>query len=56
MRLSVAIDLHAKTGYQPARNHGREIYGLQHRSLNESADALAQEIIDRFTELAGTKR
>jgi len=49
-------DLPVKTGYQLAQNGGRAINESQYPSLNERADALAQEIIDRFTELAGTKR
>ncbi|UIN38409.1 ParA family protein [Methylobacterium oryzae] len=51
-----ATDLPVKTGYQLAQNQGRAINESQYPSLNERADALAQEIIDRFTELAGTKR
>lgn len=49
-------DLPIKTGYQLAQNQGRAINESQYPSLNERADALAQEIIDRFTELAGIKR
>ncbi|SDA15585.1 chromosome partitioning protein [Methylobacterium sp. UNC378MF] len=51
-----ATDLPHKTGYQLAQNGGRAINESQYPSLNERADALAQEIIDRFTELAETKK
>lgn len=44
-----ATDLPVKTGYQLAQNQGRAINESQYRSLNERADALAQEIIDRLS-------
>lgn len=49
-------DLPSKTGYQLAQNQGRSVNESAYPSLNDRADALAQEIIDRFTALAGTKR
>lgn len=44
-----ATDLPVKTGYQLAQNQGRAINESQYPSLNERADALAQEIIDRLS-------
>ena len=56
MLFARANGMPVKTGYQLAQNTGRAINESQYPSLNERADALAQEIIDRFTELAGTKK
>jgi chromosome partitioning protein len=42
-------DLPSKTGYQLAQNNGRAVNESAYPSLNERADALAQEIIDRLS-------
>lgn len=44
-------DLGARTGYQIAQNSGRAVSETNYPTLNEKADSLAQEIVDRLTEL-----
>ncbi|MCP1540086.1 ParA family protein [Methylorubrum extorquens] len=52
----LATDLPSKTGYQLAQNMGRAISESAFATLNERADALAQEVVDLMTTHAGTKR
>ena len=46
-------DLGAKTGYQMAQNLGHAISETKFTSLNEKADELAAEIVDRINKLEG---
>lgn len=46
-------DLSVRTGYQMAQNNGRAVSETDYASLNDKADALAAEIVDRVTELEG---
>lgn len=45
-------DLTAKTGYQMAQNIGRSVAETNFQSLNERADELASEIVQKVNELA----
>ena len=51
----LATDLPSKTGYQLAQNMGRSIAESAFQTLNDRADALAQEIVDLMTQHAGKK-
>jgi chromosome partitioning protein len=44
-------DLAAKTGYQMAQNSGAAVSETKYSTLNERADTLAAEIVDRLNEL-----
>ncbi len=44
-------ELKNRDGYSGAQSQGRAISETKHRSLDEKAEALAQEIIDRLTAL-----
>lgn len=44
-------DLTARTGYQMAQNQGRSVAETNFPSLNERADELAAEIVDKMNEL-----
>ena len=44
-------DLSVRTGYQMAQNNGRAVSETNFDTLNEKADALAAEIVERMTEL-----
>jgi len=46
-------ELPYKTGYQTAQNTGRAVSETNYPSLNEKADALAAEIVERLTQLTG---
>jgi chromosome partitioning protein len=46
-------DLPMTTGYQMAQNTGRCLVETGYATLNEKAEQLAQEIVDRLTQLTG---
>lgn len=46
-------DLSMKVGYQMAQNVGRAASETQYPSLNDRADSLAAELVDRATQLSG---
>lgn len=48
-------DLTAKTGYQMAQNTGRAASESKFESLNEKADTLASQIVDRVNLLTGVE-
>ncbi len=53
---TLKTDLPVKTGYQLAQNIGRAISESAFPSLNDRADAMAQEIVDLMGTLAGQKQ
>lgn len=51
--LVAATDLAAKTGYQMAQNIGAAVSETKYPTLNDRADTLAAEIVDRMNALNG---
>ena len=49
-------DLPSKTGYQHAQNSGRSVAESAYPTLNERAEALAQEIHDTLEGLTTSKK